>query len=189
MIIPIAGQEIIFFTPTKRLNNPNIFTATTLTVMHQFLRFSLSVCVTICDNTYFHHNCFGTGSFFMCCASHFPQPSLLQTRCSASVWLLLGWRRKKKIRKQTTMPSFFSPTQDCEGLPDVSWPPADLAAEHGREAQQQKVLHWVSNVSRTCSCPCSRISQHAGGSQVPACWQRHLPGREYKHGYTRKISE
>lgn len=84
MIIPIAGQEIIFpifFTPTKRLNNQNIFTATTLTVMHQFYDFH-SWYVTI-------HISIITASvqvsFFMCCALIFLSgPSSktdLQSRC------------------------------------------------------------------------------------------------------------
>lgn len=99
----------------------------------------------------------------------------------------LNKEKEKKKKNPTTIHSFFSPAQDCEGLPDVSWPPSDLAAEHGREAQQQKVLHWVGYVSRPRCCPGGRVSQHAGGSQVPACWQRHLPGREYR--YTHQISK
>lgn len=99
-------------------------------------------------------------------------------------WLNKG---KNRIKKTATIPSFSSPPQDSKGLPDVSWPPSDLAAEHGREAQQQEVLHWVGYVSGPRCCPGGRISQHAGRSQVPACWQRHLPGT--KPRYTHQINE
>lgn len=74
--------------------------------------------------------------------------------------------------------------QDSKRLPDVSWPPPDLAAEHGREAQQQEVLHGVCNVSGARCRPGGWVPQHAGGSQVPACWQCHLSGRPHKHIHT-----
>lgn len=85
--------------------------------------------------------------------------------------------------------SFLSPHpppafQDCKRLPDVSWSPSHLAAEHGREAQQQEVLHRGSNVPGSRCCPGGRVSKHAGGSQVPSCWQCHLSGRKHWYYYT-----
>ena len=89
--------------------------------------------------------------------------------------------KRKDKNKPTAIPFLYSPPQDSEGLPDISWPASDLAAEHGGETQQQEVLHWVGDVSGPRRCPGGRVSQHAGGSQVPACGQRHLPGRTRKY--------
>lgn len=64
--------------------------------------------------------------------------------------------------------------QDCKGLPDLSRPASNLAPKHGREAQRQEVFYRVSHVSDPCRGPGGWISQHAGGSQILTCGQRHL---------------
>lgn len=53
--------------------------------------------------------------------------------------------------------------QDCQRLPDISRPEADLAAEHGREAHQEEVLHRGSHVPGACCSPGGRVPEHAGG--------------------------
>lgn len=74
--------------------------------------------------------------------------------------------------------SLISRLQDCEGLPDVTRPAADLASEHGRKTLREEQPRGGRSVSGAQRRPGGRIPQHVGGPQVSACGMCDLPGKE-----------
>jgi hypothetical protein len=95
-----------------------------------------------------------------------------------------SWGKKKKVTQYSievlliNCPwNYFSICpQNCKELPDISWSAADLAPEHGRETHEEEVLHRGRHVPCTRGGLSGRVSEHAGGPQLPACGQRQLSG-------------
>lgn len=67
--------------------------------------------------------------------------------------------------------------QNCKRIPDIARPEADLAAEHGREAHQEEVLHRSSHVPGPCCSTGLRVPEHAWGSQLSPCGQHQFSGK------------
>lgn len=66
--------------------------------------------------------------------------------------------------------------QNCQELPDISWPAADVAPEHGRETHEEEVLHGGRHVPGARGRPGGWVPGHAGRPQLLARGQRQLSG-------------